>query len=346
MADDILRGTGASADGRSSKYHVDIDLEADTSHARVIDAVGRNKHVLELGSAVGDTTRVLTERGCTVVALELDPTGVVSTAAWAHRVLPVNLEYCDLRRDLPGETFDVVLAADVLEHLRNPERILRQVTSILSPDGYVVASLPNIAHGAVRLALLGGRFDYADLGLLDRTHLRFFTLSSINDLFDSAGLHINRIQRVVRPLDDALVSYPAECLTKDVKRLLDADPESSTYQFIVTATAAVSTSDRPPVDSAGPEPPTEVIDRLLRVTELLVDHLRLAAPHDELNALRLERDRLQAQLHAVFNSRTWRAGDHLRRLYVTATAPISAIKTATAQGRVRFRTTAAQRRDI
>ena len=77
---------------------------------------------------------------------------------------------------------------DVLEHLKDPWAILGNIKENLKPDGYVVASIPNIAHGAIRLALLEGRFDYTSLGILDDTHLRFFTRESIFELFRKSWL--------------------------------------------------------------------------------------------------------------------------------------------------------------
>jgi len=137
----------------------DDEPAADTSHRKVLDAVGGNKRVLELGSAIGDTTRRLSKRGCTVVAIERDPEGVVETTRWAERVLAADLDQEDFILDLAEERFDVIVAADVLEHLREPARVLRSLRGFLAPGGFVVASIPNVAHGAVRLALLEGHFD-------------------------------------------------------------------------------------------------------------------------------------------------------------------------------------------
>jgi hypothetical protein len=86
--------------------------------------------------------------------------------------------------------FDVVLLADVLEHLVQPFEVLRMARSFLRSAGGVVASLPNIAHWTVRWNLLRGRFDYQPLGIMDATHLRWFTARSLHRLFAQAGYRI------------------------------------------------------------------------------------------------------------------------------------------------------------
>jgi 2-polyprenyl-3-methyl-5-hydroxy-6-metoxy-1,4-benzoquinol methylase len=101
----------------------------------------------------------------------------------------------DLNGDLPNiGSPDLLLFLDVLEHLPNPERLLRRLTAKLAPGGKVIVSLPNIAHLSVSIPLLiWGRFDYADAGILDRTHLRFFVRESALALMNGAGLKVDKI---------------------------------------------------------------------------------------------------------------------------------------------------------
>lgn len=94
---------------------------------------------------------------------------------------------------------DCVIFADVLEHLVDPWGALRTWTSRLAHGGCVVASIPNVAHHSVVRPLLRGRFDYVDAGILDRTHLRFFTRSSVMGLFADCGLKVESLGRVVDP---------------------------------------------------------------------------------------------------------------------------------------------------
>ena len=96
-----------------------------------------------------------------------------------------------------GEHFDLVVFLDVLEHLDDPWNALRYASSLLRPRGVVVASIPNIRHVSVTFPLLArGRWEYQDEGLLDRTHVRFFTRRSMETLFKSSGYEIERIEAI------------------------------------------------------------------------------------------------------------------------------------------------------
>lgn len=83
--------------------------------------------------------------------------------------------------------YDYVIFADVLEHLVDPWQVLRVIGELLAPEGRVFVSLPNVAHWTIRFRLLFGRFDYTDGFLMDRTHLRFFTLASVRQMFANCG---------------------------------------------------------------------------------------------------------------------------------------------------------------
>jgi hypothetical protein len=105
----------------------------------------------------------------------------------------------------------------------------------LRPEGYVVASVPNVAHGSVRLALMQGRFPYTPLGLLDDTHLRFFTRENVERLFEEAGFVMTELRRTSRGVFDTEVDVDKERVSDEVLELVQEDPESSTYQFVLTA---------------------------------------------------------------------------------------------------------------
>jgi 2-polyprenyl-3-methyl-5-hydroxy-6-metoxy-1,4-benzoquinol methylase len=166
-----------------------------TTHQYLLSQVSPGATVLELGPASGYMTQVLTAEGCTVDAIEIDPCDAERAAPHCRRMIVGSLEDPASLSELPGP-YDIVLMADVLEHLRAPERILPVIRGKLAADGLALASLPNIAFWRMRLALLLGRFDYTDTGLLDRTHLRFFTLATATAMFTKAGF---RVAKVIAP---------------------------------------------------------------------------------------------------------------------------------------------------
>ena len=221
-----------SANGR---YDFEIDLDSDSTHAKVVRLVGRDRRVLELGPATGYMSRIFVEHGCSVVGVEVDPDMANQAARYCERVIVGDLERLDLEAELGDARFDVVVAADVLEHLRDPLAVLRRLRDHLTEEGFFVLSVPNVAHGSVRLALLEGNFRYQSHGLLDTTHLRFFTHETIGDLLDEAELGIAEIHHQQLNLDASEVPFDAQAVPAAVVEALTQDPDAMTYQFVIKA---------------------------------------------------------------------------------------------------------------
>ena len=131
--------------------------------------------------------------------------------------------------------FDTVIAADVLEHLRDPWVCLKSLRALMRPDGALVVSIPNIAHNAVIAQLLAGRFPYRDQGLLDRTHLRFFTRQDVEELLTDCGFLPEYWDRNLTPESRSEFSQAWQRLPEAVREALQDNPDGRTYQFIVRA---------------------------------------------------------------------------------------------------------------
>ncbi len=217
-------------------YDTTVDPFADNdTHAFTLDFVGYNKYVLEVGCATGYFTKALSDRGCRVVGIEFDAEAAVLAEKWAERVIVGDLDAGTLWQDLEGEQFDAITFGDVLEHLRDPLATLRAAVHTLKPSGVVAISIPNVAHGDVRMALLEGDFQYHETGLLDRTHLRFFTKTELWSLITEAGLVPVETRRVVMPLFQSELAVQRETVSPaTIKQILE-DPEAETYQFVVKA---------------------------------------------------------------------------------------------------------------
>ena len=208
-----------------------------STHSKVVSLVPPATRVLEFGCATGYMSRVLKERlGCTVVGVEIDPEAARLAEQYCERVLVGDAEKIDFAAELAGEEFDVVLFADVLEHLKEPAEVLRRIRPFVADDGVVVASIPNIAHASVRLSLLRGEFRYREWGLLDDTHLRFFTRASIQDLFEETGYLVTHWQRQRLDAGETEIKVPE--VPEAVREWLSSDPESTTYQFVLRAIAS------------------------------------------------------------------------------------------------------------
>lgn len=212
-----------------------IDLDSGSVHADVVRLVGGAPRVLELGTATGYMTRVFAARGSAVVGVEFDPEMAERAAEFCERIIVGDLDALDLEAELADEQFDAIVAADVLEHLRDPLGLLTRLRPFLKPDGCFVISIPNVAHGSVRLALLSGHFDYRDVGLLDSTHLRFFTRQTFEELLDEAELGIAELHRHELDLDASEVPFDPATVTPEMREALEGDPDARTYQFVVKA---------------------------------------------------------------------------------------------------------------
>lgn len=218
-----------------SSYAGLIDASVDNnSHSFLIDMIGMNQRVLELGAADGDVTKVLVDRGCRVVAVERDPDAIETLRTHECTVVEGDLNDAQTLETLDGP-FDVVCAGDVLQHLTDPQGVLNRAVRLLAPGGRLVASVPNIAHVDVRLALMQGRFDYSDTGLLDQSHLHHFTLKRIEGLAARAGLAILDMRRVIVPPFQTDIELSRADVAGDLLAELQAAPEAETYQFVFLA---------------------------------------------------------------------------------------------------------------
>ncbi|MFZ4518967.1 MAG: class I SAM-dependent methyltransferase [Microthrixaceae bacterium] len=198
--------------------------------AAVLDHTPPDGVVLEGGVSSGYFARVLTAAGRTVDGVELDPAEAEVAAAVCRRVHVGDLGTVG-PADLAGP-YDALVFGDTLEHLVDPSATLRRLTGALRPGGVVVASIPNVAEAGNRLRLLRGRWDYADRGILDRTHLRFFTHRTVQDLFTGAGLEVLAVDGYVR------AGLAGERWSRAVHRVGNLRPGFFAYTFVVVARTA------------------------------------------------------------------------------------------------------------
>jgi len=188
-------------------------------------------HVLDAGTSTGYLARRLVAEGRRVDGAELDPTAAAVAREVCDFVWVGDLSRLD-PADLP-RPYDVILFADTLEHLPDPPAVLRRLRERLAPGGHLVVSLPNVANWAVRLGLLGGRFRYTERGILDRTHLRFYTKKTAVEMVEEGGF---RVTSVTGSIPVPLVKSPAVCrLAHHVGNLR---PSLFAYTFVITARAA------------------------------------------------------------------------------------------------------------
>ena len=219
----------------SSRYSQSVDLDNwNSSHSLAVLSVPPGSRVLDLGAADGSVARALKKRGCTVWGIEQDERAAEAALQVCDRLIVADLETKEAFEPLGSETFDVVLALDVLEHLRDPAPVLKRAASYLAPKGIAVVSIPNVTHGALRLSLLEGRFTYTEQG------------SSIGRTCDSSTGRQPKADQRGGPDDIAAssrqerageteIAVNKDGLSAELLQSLASDPDATTYQFVFVA---------------------------------------------------------------------------------------------------------------
>lgn len=333
-----------------TKYDTSVLMDAETSHALIVRLVGHGQDVLDVGCNTGYVARELVTRGNRVSGVEMDPEAAAAAKEFADPVVIGDLESVDLVAAFGEDSFDVLVFGDVLEHLRDPADALHRALPLLRPDGHVVVSIPNVAHGSVRLALLGGDWTYRELGLLDNTHVSFFNRQRLEELFRDAGLVVVDRQRTTAAPRETEVTIDAERIPAGVMEWVESDDDAWTYQFVwravrIGSTAAVArrvaeletelaqaTAALAAAAEAGPHVAVADYEQLeeqlaVQCADLDEARLQLAEVSSELSRssalsahLAAELATVKAELNALFATRPVRYARRARTVMASVTA--------------------------
>ena len=164
---------------------------------KMLEPEKQRLRILDVGTASGYLGAILSDRGHSVVGIESDAAIAEKAKAYYDSFHLADLESYEFPYQ---REFDYILFADVLEHLREPAAALRRCLPALKESGKIIISVPNVANLFVRLSLLFGRFEYMDRGILDRTHLRFFTFRSLDKMLNEASCRVLRVIATPLPL--------------------------------------------------------------------------------------------------------------------------------------------------
>jgi len=208
-----------------------------SSWYKVYNMIDPNSSVLDIGCSSGNFGEALIKnKNCTVDGIELDQKDAAEAQKKLRKVYNMNIETGSL--DDMKEKYDYIYLGDVIEHLLNPSQALIRIKGLLKNNGKILFSIPNMAHVSLRLMLLKGDFEYGETGLLDNTHLHFYTLREIERVFQEAGYSISL-------LDSNEATYPPELIADQLKelgihktpkleKLLNSD-EARVFQYVGTA---------------------------------------------------------------------------------------------------------------
>lgn len=219
-----------------ARYDTHVDMaNRNVSHTQIVELVGTHKRVLDVGCATGYVASGLAARNCKVWGVDIDAEAAEQARPLLEELVIADLETEPLTDHFDKGSFDAVVFGDVLEHLVDPVRALRDAVSLLAEGGRIVVSIPNVTHGSLRLALLRGQWTYTQVGLLDETHVRFFDRAGVAKLFASAGLTIEHLRGVtIDPLSSEVDVRPDELPPGFIEWVRD-QPDSFVYQFVASA---------------------------------------------------------------------------------------------------------------
>ena len=224
-------------------------LNENHSHSQIVRRVPRYAQVLELGCGVGSMSQLLKAQcEAHIIGFDIDANKAWQAERYCDYVFSENLDDPHSLDALEGEKFDVVTLVDVIEHLQQPLSLLKRLQTLLLDEGCLLLSVPNIAHASVRLELLNGGFNYEDAGILDETHLRFFTLDTLQTLLQQAGYSVTEVDYTWHDLPDEVIAHYLE--SAGIQATPDAlakfhEPDAMAYQFIIKAEPKVVREEYP-----------------------------------------------------------------------------------------------------
>ena len=237
----VKEGLLSHTNGRKNdmtKYDVDLDMLSKNSLSIIANMVRKNSKVLEFGPANGRLTRYLkAEKNCSVDIVEIDEESGKEAAQYANIALigdgEGDIEKYEWRNILKKERYDYIIFADVLEHLYYPEKVLKNAITFLKDDGSVLISIPNVAHNSIIIDLINDEFKYTEVGLLDNTHIRFFTYNSLKEMIRRCDLVTTIEDATYEGLNDhfakPLYSDTHNFYIEDILRNRD---KGNVYQFV------------------------------------------------------------------------------------------------------------------
>ncbi len=196
-----------------------------------------NSTVLEIGAAVGTLVKNLKEqKNCTIDIVEIDKTSGKKAAQYARNSC-IGLLEGDAEKDvwyskLQDKKYDYIVILDVLEHLKFPLELLSKVKTLLSGNGVLLLSVPNIAHNSIIIDLMNNRFNYTELGLLDKTHVHFYTHESLCQLLKRVNLYPFKKEVVQLRVGENEVNNTYKDIPKEVEAFLRTRDYSDVYQFL------------------------------------------------------------------------------------------------------------------
>lgn len=224
-------------------YQRTISDDDQDSLSIIVKLIKPGQTLLDLGMGAGALGQHLSQKFAIVAdGVSLNPVEAKIARQWYRCVEVADLEVANLSEIFEGQLYDCIVCADVLEHLRTPQYLLSQCKAMLKPGGRLITSVPNAGYCGLIAELIQGEFRYRPEGLLDQTHLRFFTRLSLQRFFRDHGWSTLTLKTTQRDLLDSEFRVAFDSLPPAVSRHLLALPDALTYQFITVLQASETAS--------------------------------------------------------------------------------------------------------
>ena len=274
----------------------DVERE-ESSQTKLLKMISPGATVLECGPGGGAMTRYLKKAlHCAVYVIEFDPEYYRHAMPYSDGGVCADLEDDNWMDQFDDASFDYILYADVLEHLRDPQKVLSKMKRYLKPDGSVLLSVPNVAHGDILMNLLCDQFTYTPTGLLDDTHIHLFARKSLHAMIHEAGYYLARETYISVPLFSTeqgalLREVPGELL----KGVLENHTTRNVYQFICKLVLKETKTQSD-----------------IGLTEQETSSAKFYSANDRLQELRRQLSEVQNMYMAISNSTCWKMTKPLR----------------------------------
>ena len=222
----------------SQKYFYKINMKNENSvYYKILKEIKPHSDVLEIGCASGHVSQYLKNNlKCKVYGIEIDEVAGTIAKPFLEKLIIGDVQDSQVLAKLGEQKFDYILLMDVLEHLQESESTLKKLLPYLKPNGILLISVPNVAHGSIIANIIDGKWDYNETGLLDSTHVKFFTRKTIFLELERAGFFVTKIDRVIMEPWNTEFKTDWFKIPEDIrKRIENSNPDIFTYQFVIKA---------------------------------------------------------------------------------------------------------------
>ena len=203
---------------------------------RIINIIPEGSKVLDVGAGSGLLAKLLHYKGKDIIIDGIEPSEYATTIARDDYRNFYNGFVQDYMSEILNEKYDYIVFADVIEHIDNPINVFKTFFSSLDASTKIIISTPNIAFGSVRLSLMCGRFDYVDSGIVESTHLRFYTLDTLKKLIMNFDLNIEKLYYLVRNFNNTEIDISSFKCNFSSINFVSKDKLSHVYQFFLVLT--------------------------------------------------------------------------------------------------------------